>query len=464
MSANLCSECFLQVRPQKEKQPSCPFCNANKFTVAVAQKPSDNDIATQQKEEQKVIEARIRAEQGGGSNLDDSPKNNKKKAAVAPDSTGDRFGSQLEKDERFQLLKKRTESFASTDEGTRTPQKDAESIKSIAMTPEERRRLEDEMRAQHAHPLSLRVEAEAYERRLQNEQAFHRSNSAGANSLRSHRAADRFRSNSSNTASATRRLRYRGARDWNRIVESFDNDGNDNTNSLDDLVVLEAAILLSMEEEARQEREGDTSAQQPSSDGSRRLGGGFPLVRSLLGAPTDDALSSVAAARAALSSSSAEISRSALGSLGESRRRLELARAARLDAPARSRGVSDAALDTASLMMRGISEEEQIAMAIAASLQPNAADDNNNSSSSSSSESRSGGSGSPSTDSENTTSEQSGSTGREPSSGREEEIGIGATTISDLARVVTDSGRAGDFTTLIPSSENQTASERNGVQ
>ena len=460
-NANICSECFLQVRPQKEKQPSCPFCSAQKFTVAVAPKPSEMEIATQQKEEQKVIEARIRAEQKDANNTDDSPKGNKKKSAVAPDSTGDRFGSQLEKDERFQLLKMRTESFASAEEGTRTPQKDAESIKSIAMTPEERRRLEDEMRAQHAHPLSLRVEAEAHERRLQNEQAYYRSNSAGGSALRSQRATDFFRSNSSNMASATRRLRHRGARDWNQIVESFENDGA--MNSLDDLVVLEAAILLSMEEEARQGREGDTSAQQSSLDGARNEGGRISMARSMFGV-TNDTQTSAPTARATSSMSTSEGARAAVGSLRESRRRLQLARAAGLNSSSRRRAVPDAALDTASLMMRGISEEEQIAMAIAASLQDQSTENGDTDEANDGESEENNSLSSPENGSEdnNLSSTGNSNTVIEPSNStvtdRRQEIGIGATTISDLARVVTDSGRQDHF--AIIDSENRTVSDQ----
>jgi hypothetical protein len=479
-NANLCSECFLQVRPQKEKQPCCPFCNAVKFTVSIAPKLSESEIDARQKEEQTVIEARIRAEQ----NHDDSPKQlHKKKAAVAPDSSGNRFGSELEKDERFQLLKKRTESFTSSEEGLRTPQKDAETIKSFAMTPEERRRLEEEMRAQHAHPLALRVEAEAYERRLQNEQAYYRSNSAGGNASRSQRAADLFRSNSSNMASATRRLRYRGARDWNQIVEAFENGSNGEVNSLDDLVVLEAAILLSMDEEARREREEEAAAAPASFDAARHAGGGFPLVRSLLdGAPATSHGSNGEAsgsASAAAAGSASDNVRAALRSLNETRQ--QLARTAGLGASARRRGVPDAALDTASLMMRGISEEEQIAMAIAASLQDqnngneDARDTSGESEDSSSSSSSEGSntSGDRSEESESSFSSNTDAPVAAAAAGNQNESsesspeagnGDGAMTISDLARVVTDSGRDGNFGATPSGNEIGAASNGEGTE
>jgi len=384
-NAYLCTECFLQVRPQKEKQSSCPFCNCDKFSVTVAEKPSEEDIGARDKEEQTVIEARIRAtvensngDAGGeeSSKITTPPATKKKNpASVAPDSPASNggFGSELEKDERFQLFKKRSESFASN-EGNRTPQKDTEIIQSIAMTPEERRRLEEEMRAQHSHPLSLQIEAEAQERRLQNEQAYYRSNSTGSSRMRAQRAADLFRSNSSNAANASRRLRYRGVRDWNQIVESFERGGNGEGNSLDDLVVLEAAILLSMEEEARRSRDGEEL------DAARHARDGFPLVRSFLGGSMAGSFS----LRGEGGSSSGNTGSSGSGptseniqnlvrSLSSGRRRNQIPRSG-LGSSARARGVMpEAALDTATLMMRGISEEEQIAMAIAASLQDQSA-------------------------------------------------------------------------------------------
>jgi hypothetical protein len=456
-NANVCTECFLQVRPQKESQATCPFCNSSNFTVSVAQKPSDEEIKDREKNEQMVIEARIRAERGcggaGSSNHDaTTPVKKKSGASVAPDSSSlSCFGSELEKDERFQLLKKRTESFASN-EGTRTPQKDAEIIQSIAMTPEERRRLEEEMKAQHNHPLSLRVEAEAHERRLQNEQAYYRSNSVGSNTLRAQRAADLFRSNSSNGAAATRRLRYRGARDWNQIVESFERGGNGDVNSLDDLVVLEAAILLSMEAEAEANRERDRG----QFDAARHAGAGFPLVRSLFGGNDGDGGNGDRTAAADASSESA--AERTLRRLNASRRRHLIERAAGSGSAARHRGLmAEAALDTASMMMRGISEEEQIAMAIAASLEEqqntsndaenaeeaegggssSSSGDNSNDSGSISSNSRVDDATLPSNDTQSSVHAQS-SLGSHQAS--EQGNGNEATTINELARVVTDSG------------------------
>jgi hypothetical protein len=377
-NASICTECFLQVRPQKEKQSTCPFCNCSKLQVSVARKPTEADIQARNKEEQTVIEARIRGanncnglqndSKGTCLSDDTTPVKKKSPAAVAPDSPSPSgFGSQLEKDERFQILKKRSESFASN-EGNRTPQADNEIIKSIAMTPEERRRLEAEMRAQLSHPLTLQVEAEAQERILQNEQTYHRNNPGSSNNLlASVRAAEMFRNGSGG------RRRHRGAapRDWNSIVDAFERGGNGEVASLDDLVVLEAAILLSMEEEARRSRDGE------GFDTERHAREGFPLVRSFLSGQAGSS-SSLRRAEdidrrgdiAAASHSAGTQDEEHNSSLREGLRRNHIGRTSTFGGAARYfRGMGDTALDTASMMMRGISEEEQIAMAIAASLQ-----------------------------------------------------------------------------------------------
>lgn len=376
-SACICTECFLQVRPQKEKQSACPFCNCSKLQVSVAKKPTQDDIQARNKEEQMVIEARIRgankdaglhseSQLSGFSDHETTPAVTKKTspAAVAPQppSTSG-FGSQLEKDERFLLLKKRSESFASN-EGNRTPQSDKDIIKAIAMTPEERSRLEAEMRAQHSHPLTLQVEAEAQQRIFQNEQTYNRNNPGNSSyALRAQRPADMFRSGGGG------RLRQRdGApRDWNSIVDAFERGGNGEVASLDDLVVLEAAILLSMEEEARRSRDGD------GFDAERHARDGFPLVRSFLSGQAGASLGraeSIDRGTSSTPSSSSAATQDLARSLSSSQRRNQNSRSAAFSGAARYfRGMGDAALDTASMMMRGISEEEQIAMAIAASLQ-----------------------------------------------------------------------------------------------
>lgn len=325
-SANLCTECYLQVRPQKEKHSTCPFCNSTKLAVSVANKLSDSQIQERQKEEQRAIEATIRSRSNSTS---EKYKENHNSDAESG------FGTSLAQDSRVALMRARSESFASSGSGgDHNIRDDDRLIKSLAMTPEERRRLEEEMKAQLSHPAFLRVEAEAQERRLENDRAYSNSHPG---SLRAQRAAELFRSNS-------RYRGRRGGRDWNQIVDAFERGGNGEIHSLDDLVVLEAAILLSQDEESRQARNEDGDL----FDAASHARDGFPLVQSFFVNRHSEGGGSAAARRRLLNSS------------GE--------------------GGSSMALDTAALLMRGISEEDQVAMAIAASMQeqqPNDDDDGN---------------------------------------------------------------------------------------
>eukprot|EP00568_Trieres_chinensis_P000199 CAMPEP_0183304100 /NCGR_PEP_ID=MMETSP0160_2-20130417/9307_1 /TAXON_ID=2839 ORGANISM="Odontella Sinensis, Strain Grunow 1884" /NCGR_SAMPLE_ID=MMETSP0160_2 /ASSEMBLY_ACC=CAM_ASM_000250 /LENGTH=197 /DNA_ID=CAMNT_0025467093 /DNA_START=225 /DNA_END=815 /DNA_ORIENTATION=+ len=61
--AALCTECYLQVRPQRQKDCPCPFCNRPKVTITVAEDMRGSDVTKRDREEQKVIEAQIRAAQ-----------------------------------------------------------------------------------------------------------------------------------------------------------------------------------------------------------------------------------------------------------------------------------------------------------------------------------------------------------------------------------------------------------------
>jgi len=283
--ANICTECYLQVRPQKDKQSCCPFCNAPKVSVTVAKKLSSEQVEQQKKEEERVLEVRKRSHSMGDNTSGEG-------------SSENHFGSSLVAMERA-----RSKSFASAGSENINP-----SDTTMPMSLQERQRLETELRAQLSHPLTMRVEAEAAERRMENDRSY-------ASSHRQDRW-NRFR---------RRRSRGNGL-DWNQIVDAFERGGNGQIHSLDDLVVLEAAILLSMGEEARSGGEG------PAFDPARHARDGFPLVRNyfaIRGANEETAESS-----------------SVLENQSPS-----------------------AALDTAALLMRGISEEDQVAMAIAASLQ-----------------------------------------------------------------------------------------------
>jgi hypothetical protein len=269
--AELCTECYLQIRPQKEKQTACPFCNSPKLVTKVAKTMDTAAVQERQLDEQKVIEAKIRARASSSSGGDDDSERG--------------FGSNLEQNTAVRLMRARSESLSSSDV-------DGDDVASIiAMTPEDRHVLEEEIRAQHTHPLARQVEQEADDRRLQNERNYYRSQSGRIRELRaaemrarSARMAARMSSDSTLLAG-----NRRASRNWNEIVEAFEQNGNGSVNTLDDLVVLEAAILLSMaEEDRRREQDGGTtgaaSNDSPSFDASEHARQGFPLARNVASA------------------------------------------------------------------------------------------------------------------------------------------------------------------------------------
>jgi hypothetical protein len=384
--ATLCTECYLQVRPQKEKSSSCPFCNHNKLQISVAKKMLESQIQEREQEEQRVIEARIR-EQNGPKTVQDNDNyhnhhdHNHLQANSSGESTS--YGSSLQEDDMVKIMRARSESFASSSENNEHDETAV--LQSLAMTPEERRRLEDQMRAQHSHPVALRIQAEAAERRLQNERAYYRTHSGNlrANDPRVQRTAELLRST---TAAATgggggSSRRIRGARggtgsgsstrDWNQIVQAFERGGNGEVQSIDDLVVLEAAILLSMEEEARHATrttdgdEDDNDDGADNFDAARHARDGFPLVRSFLAARGEEDVVNATNEQVQMMARSFSSSR-------RSRRQHQL-----LQGGSGHRGsTGDSTLDTASLLMRGISEEDQMALAIAASLQDHTSSSN----------------------------------------------------------------------------------------
>ncbi|OEU19985.1 hypothetical protein FRACYDRAFT_148429, partial [Fragilariopsis cylindrus CCMP1102] len=329
-----CPICFLGYS-EKEKQSTCPFCSSDNLSVVVARKNKDkNDLDS-------IIP-------GGSSSSSSTVSLSANTSAsiastisgtcsmMAPHTTCTGFGSSLEKDERFKMTRKRSESFASN-EGSHMPQKENESIKSIAMTTEERECLEDEMRAQHLHPLVLELEAEAQERRLENDRAY-RSSTGRRNTARAQQTVDLLRNHSGDSEST---------RNWDQLANFFER--GDAANSIDDMSALEAAILFSLGEDRSTLSLLTGQMDDTSSGGSTN------------GREEED---STAPASGNLNSSRrgrVQLMRSSLGALSA----------------ARQRGMGSVTLDTASLMMRGLSEDDQISMAIAASLQDQSANDSN---------------------------------------------------------------------------------------
>ena len=442
--ASMCTECYLQVRPQKEKQSTCPFCNCDDFSVV-------KDKKNKQVPEACPSETSTSLSDSSGSRTTSSSNGTSKKksaASVAPHTTPEAktkttgFGSELEKDERFKRMRKRSESFASSD-GKSAPKKEQEIIQSIAMSAEERQRLEEEMKAQHHHPLMLRLDSEAQERRMENDRAYQ-------NSSRGHQTSSR------NNPHLSRRVRT--ARNWEQIASIFYQ-----ADEIDNMSSLESAIVHSrMHERAAEYRANNNSSNSNSNNNSNREQlDGFPLLRTLLTGQLDSNPESRSSSSGSGSGSTRSSSR---------RHRHPFSRS-------RNRGMGEVAMGAASLMMLGISEEEQMAMAIAASMQDQEeahtptseiedetndenqeTDQNNETDNSVSIGSVSIGSvsssnsieqGSPDgSDNSADSSEDPPSQDQEPPHLKEEGSGDEESTITELARVVTDS-RSPDADTIL---------------
>jgi hypothetical protein len=426
--AHICTECYLQVRPQRDKTATCPFCNAPRVQVSVAQELDERAILERDQEEQKVIEAEIRSRTqqqqclgGSGAGGDDEVATGTSSpsfaAASTPSSTGSgskdsspdkSFGSSLE--EHTRLMRARSGSVASEGSsnnahsggggsGSLLGDFNLEDIAALAVAPEERKRLEEEVRAQHSHPLARRLQAEEAERRLQNDLNFYQVQSQRLHELRSRRellsrtlagagfdagsgrgggtSGSAAGAASSEEVASASESAPRPGRDWNRIVEAFESGGaNRQVQSLDDLVVLEAAILLSMEEEARRREQlggtggGDNtsntgnsnSSSIPPFDAAHHASQGFPLARGR-------ALAGAAAAAALRADGGAHLQSLMRSLQSSSPSSSSVAASASRRGQRRSRMFgNDASMSTAAMLLRGITEEEQIAMAIAASL------------------------------------------------------------------------------------------------
>lgn len=239
--AVLCTECYLQVHPQREKA-ACPFCNNSKLAVSVKHGWTETELQQRTVEEERIraqndperaIE-NVETQQQESIHGDNCPQPLAEEAldvssAYSPTDAHasgmtaatdhNTFGSSLQQDSRFLLMKARSESISS--EGWETPP-----LEALALSAEERRELEAEMQAQNKHPLALRLRMEEEERWIQNELEHHRS-----------------------TVAQPRVLRLGvtpgpGRRDWNRILNALEQERS----ASDDVALLEAAMSLSMEE------------------------------------------------------------------------------------------------------------------------------------------------------------------------------------------------------------------------
>mmetsp|Transcript_17205 Transcript_17205/g.26636 ORF Transcript_17205/g.26636 Transcript_17205/m.26636 type:complete len:718 (-) Transcript_17205:109-2262(-) len=432
--AYICTECYLQVRPQKEKNATCPFCNNAKLIVSVARKMDAEDVQKREEEEQRTIEATIRARTGptdsalssspkiaaiegknsdgkdGANNENDNADMNSSSNLVPPlSSSPGGFGSFLEQDDVVRRMRARSESLSSDTSfggggglgGTLNSSAASEEqlLRQLSLSSEDRQRLENQMKAQHTHPLARRIEAEAEERRLNNEIEYHLANYDRAREARvsaAAAAAGLGRHRSSGSSSSGRSGRLHGAigdsgmvmegqrRDWNQIVDAFERGGNGTISSLDDLVVLEAALILSMEQENQRRTAssstagGDQGSEETTILGSDRAQAsattrsssgfdatahalaGFPLVQDLVSNRGYDG--NVDEESASTRSGTASNTFADRDFLNNPAIRLER---------------RNHLLRNNRTLLRGVTEDEQMAMAIALSLRESEADSSN---------------------------------------------------------------------------------------
>lgn len=331
--ARICTECFLQVRPQREKHSVCPFCNHPKMYVAIAKRLGAGEIQERETKEQSMIEASIRARAQG----EEVPQI---EGAVANNG----FGSSLEQNETVRRARSRTMSSDCAGDTSRISggaanmngggvNEDVQLLRQLSLSSHDRQSLEQEMRAQHTHPLALQMEAEAEERRINNELEYYRNNPQRSRDAALTRArmlsTQSGGSNNGSLRNRFSRINSAGGRSGRRGFGDYPGDGN----SLDDMVVLEAALLLSMEEEdARNQGNsnegsgGGNSGQLPPSQQAT----GMPGMLQLLGSDSN-------------------------GSRRRLRGRTASASSMTESGPSFSRGL--------------LSEDEQVAMAIAISMQ-----------------------------------------------------------------------------------------------
>ena len=406
--ATICTECYLQIKPQKDKHTTCPFCNCSKLVITVQKGMDEDAVARREEEEQVAIEALIRSRAAQVNR--DAPGPMAGDATLETGSISDGggstasggFGSSLENYNRTRTFSNGSSHISNNSDrdemtsplGTparQTSTDESSALLSLAMSPEDRDALEREMREQLSHPTHRRMEEEAEEARMRHAQEWSRSDSGIRSRMRDTRMAEltRLLANMSRGDNDDDDEGDEGGRARVPSIALFGLGGGDprsrelsgliralqaspgsqyHSNSmasgnrgrtLDDLMRLEAAFFLGMDDDMRRHVE-HAGRQRNSNTNSRMISGRSDTEnednndegRGATGTP-----SALRFGRSGVSLSS--------GRAGSSRFARGIS----------NRGVSGTHMDTAELLMRGISEEEQLAMAIALSMQePQAAE------------------------------------------------------------------------------------------
>ncbi|KAL7488066.1 hypothetical protein ACHAW6_013662 [Cyclotella cf. meneghiniana] len=354
--ATICTECFLQIKPQRDKYTTCPFCNNPKMGVSVQKVMDEDAIAKREEDEQRVIEAIIRNRVAQVSGEAPSPRPLSQSSSLMNEAS-DReqsFGSSLEQYNRSRTFSNSSSALSEGSAsdpggniGSTTPKRpvnDEDALVFLAMSPDARLELEREMRAQLSHETHQRMVHEAEEERMRHVEEWSRSDSGMRSRMREARIAE-----------LTQLLdRMSGRGDGGGDV-----DGVEDERDLTDGVGREDESfggLLRALESYGSERRG--ASRGDALENLMRLEAAL-----LLGSGTDDnsrrhRLLNRRMSPGRFGSENGEGHGSF--SLGGSPRRVlrSLPR----------RGVSATHMDTAEMLMRGISEEDQLAMAIAMSM------------------------------------------------------------------------------------------------
>lgn len=398
-AATICTECYLQIKPQKDRHTPCPFCNNPKMVVVVQKEMDEGDVARREEEEQRVIEATIRSRanerHGEGRPASDE------EVAARPGAAGPAaseipgsgsFGASLEHYNRARALSASSNGSVPSDPGTpvhasgNTDDCGDASILSLAMSPADRHALEVEMRAQLSHETHRRVEAEADEARIRHAQEWYGSRAAaGRGRVREARVAEltgllegmAVRNNSGEREDNRREGRDLLARGGDegtgrnaglgRLLRAMESSargrGSSSRSSLEDLMRLEAAFFLGSMEDDDETGRGQ-GAQRPRDihpmTGLLGRSEGLLAPRNLYEGDGDGEAAGSFAGLDQFTQRPSSRYDSGFGRRAGGRAGHRLAG---------NRGMSSTHLDTAELLMRGVSEEEQLAMAIALSMQ-----------------------------------------------------------------------------------------------
>lgn len=188
--ANICTECYLQVASDvKGDTKSCPFCNNEKMSVVVATGLNVEEVRRREEEEQRVIEAAIRARNkckdcsstgpSGGvpdgvdnnNDDDDDDDENSDHPSLLSSTTSDlntdvNEGTESEMDNSFgssltRNLQSRaffTPNSPYNDNSNNNQQPSMNDSSSSYLTPEQRSHIEQEMRSQTSHPLYQQIQ------------------------------------------------------------------------------------------------------------------------------------------------------------------------------------------------------------------------------------------------------------------------------------------------------------------